>query len=115
MMPHCEHSSCTHCLKHYLGLKVENITCSFCGKIENINECELEYFPKNITLNKKLREKVVFQFSKKEEERDTEESANSHVDRNYCDLHKMELEIVCLTDRTRICPHCALFSSHREH
>ena len=75
---------------------------------------DLEYFPKNIILNKKLKEKVAFQFSKKEEGGgDTEESLGAVKERNYCDVHKMELEIVCLTDRTRICSHCALFSSHR--
>jgi hypothetical protein len=25
------------------------------------------------------------------------------------------MDIVCITDKHRICPHCALFGNHREH
>ena len=32
-----------------------------------------------------------------------------------CTLHNKELEIICLTDRERLCPHCALFGKHKNH
>lgn len=32
-----------------------------------------------------------------------------------CPLHKAPLDIVCISDKQRICPHCALFGNHREH
>lgn len=32
-----------------------------------------------------------------------------------CSFHGKELELICLTDRTRLCAHCALFGSHKDH
>ncbi len=32
-----------------------------------------------------------------------------------CELHKKPLDIICTTDRKRICPHCAIFGNHKDH
>jgi predicted nuclease with TOPRIM domain len=32
-----------------------------------------------------------------------------------CDIHKKELEIICITDRIKLCLHCALFGKHKDH
>lgn len=118
MMPHCQHNSCTPCLKQLLiSGSCPSITCSICGIIQTNTQLQLENFPKNIALIKLLKDKCSLQPTYKEEEPcDTEESNGSAPSPiNYCLIHKKELEIVCLTDNVRICAHCALFSSHRTH
>ena len=48
--------------------------------------------------------------------RDTEDDSGSGlVEKNFCEVHKKEMEIICLSDRVRVCPHCALFGPHRDH
>ena len=32
-----------------------------------------------------------------------------------CPKHKVICDIVCISDKQRICPHCALFGPHRDH
>lgn len=32
-----------------------------------------------------------------------------------CATHDKPLEIICLTDLKRICPHCAIFGNHKDH
>jgi hypothetical protein len=57
MMPYCEHSACTPCLKKIIVDKTaSNIKCHHCGHEENLQEADLEYFPKNISLSKILKE-----------------------------------------------------------
>ena len=36
---------------------------------------------------------------------------NTTFDR--CPIHRAPLDIVCISDKQRICPHCALFGNHR--
>jgi DNA-directed RNA polymerase subunit RPC12/RpoP len=58
MMPYCEHSACTSCLKQFVSRdKTHVIVCQHCGHEEKITEIDLEYFPKNICLTKMLKEK----------------------------------------------------------
>jgi hypothetical protein len=57
MMPYCEHSSCTPCLREFLRRKELSIVCQHCGHEESVAEANLEYFPKNISLSKQLRER----------------------------------------------------------
>lgn len=40
---------------------------------------------------------------------------NEKGNEEMCELHKVTLDIVCISDRQRICPHCALFGNHRDH
>jgi hypothetical protein len=30
-------------------------------------------------------------------------------------MHKVVMDIICISDKQRICPHCALFGNHRDH
>lgn len=116
MMPHCAHSICTYCLKQLLSSQVPTFECQICRQQEVLQGVELENFPKNISLNKVLKEKTCLLNPIKEDSPDTEESTGpSGMEPSFCDLHKKEMEIVCLTDYVKICPHCALFSTHREH
>ena len=32
-----------------------------------------------------------------------------------CEVHKKKLEVICVDDRSKLCPHCALFGGHRTH
>lgn len=32
-----------------------------------------------------------------------------------CPEHKVGMDIVCVTDKQKICPHCALFGKHKDH
>jgi hypothetical protein len=77
MMPHCQHSSCTCCLKHLISSKIQTVDCQLCGQQEALQEVELEYFPKNISLNKLLKERSSLLNPKKEDTPDTEESMGS--------------------------------------
>ena len=59
MMPYCEHSACTACLKQFISKqKSQVIVCQHCGHEEKVAEVDLEYFPKNICLTKMLKEKA---------------------------------------------------------
>lgn len=40
--------------------------------------------------------------------------SDSHQE-ELCPKHKVVLDIVCISDKQRICPHCALFGPHRDH
>ena len=58
MMPSCEHSACSLCLKPLIAApSKEPLVCRHCGHQENIQEADLEYFPKNISLTKVLKER----------------------------------------------------------
>lgn len=39
----------------------------------------------------------------------------SQTERDFCEEHKKDLEIICINDRVKLCPHCALFGSHKDH
>lgn len=57
MMPYCEHSACTLCIKKIINNKTTDILqCQHCGHEENLQEVDLEYFPKNIALTKIIKE-----------------------------------------------------------
>lgn len=32
-----------------------------------------------------------------------------------CEVHKKPLDIICATEKKRICPHCAIFGNHKGH
>jgi hypothetical protein len=53
------------------------VDCQLCGQQEALQEVELEYFPKNISLNKLLKERSSLLNPKKEDTPDTEESMGS--------------------------------------
>ncbi len=56
MMPSCEHNACSTCLKKLIQDKTTFIIkCEHCGSQENLQEIDLEYFPKNISLTKALK------------------------------------------------------------
>ena len=40
---------------------------------------------------------------------------NDYSYEELCPKHKVILDIVCISDKQRICPHCALFGPHRDH
>lgn len=59
MMPYCEHSACSPCLKQALIKdRLATIRCLHCGHEERIADVDIEYFPKNSTLAKLLKEKT---------------------------------------------------------
>lgn len=64
-----------------------------------------------MSLAKLLREKSATMSSINQEE----SSQESSTERQICQAHRKELEIICLTDRQMVCPHCALFGSHKDH
>lgn len=57
MMPHCEHSACTPCLRTLLNTNAPTILCQHCGHSENLEQTDLEYFPKNISLQKIIKDR----------------------------------------------------------
>jgi hypothetical protein len=117
MMPACEHSACTACLRQLLGKgKAKEITCCHCGHQETLSGVDLEYFPKNIALTKLLRERSSTpKPSLTRLDSGDGRSTGSQSESDLCSLHGKELELVCLTDRVRLCAHCALFGSHKDH
>lgn len=42
-------------------------------------------------------------------------SPSGNIADDLCPLHRAPLDIVCISDKQRICPHCALFGNHTEH
>lgn len=34
---------------------------------------------------------------------------------DVCPIHRVVLDIICISDKQKICPHCALFGAHRDH
>lgn len=34
---------------------------------------------------------------------------------DLCSTHKVIMDIICISDKQKICPHCALFGDHRDH
>jgi hypothetical protein len=34
---------------------------------------------------------------------------------DICPEHNVVMDIICLTEKKKICPHCALFGSHKHH
>ena len=36
-------------------------------------------------------------------------------ERELCPLHKRQKQLVCITDKQKICSHCALFGNHQYH
>lgn len=32
-----------------------------------------------------------------------------------CSKHKVLMDIICISDKQKICPHCALFGEHKDH
>jgi len=67
MMPSCEHSSCTPCLKQLLTASKDHLICRHCGHQESLHEADLEYFPKNISLTKVLKERELSTISQVEQ------------------------------------------------
>jgi hypothetical protein len=58
-MPACGHNACTTCLRQLLGKgQAKELTCRHCGHRETLAGVDLEYFPKNIGLIKRLRERT---------------------------------------------------------
>lgn len=33
----------------------------------------------------------------------------------FCEVHQVLKDIICITEKIKICPHCALFGSHKHH
>ena len=47
--------------------------------------------------------------------KDSENSVTEEPKIEVCKIHNKELEIICITDKEKLCPHCALFGTHKDH
>ena len=123
-LPTCEHNICEPCSKEIIDSRQEMIICGFCSAL--VRKEEIRLFPLNTAVLLVLSEKpitVTEQPVMNEEENQLMADlmvspAPSQLDQyqeELCPKHKVILDIVCISDKQRICPHCALFGPHRDH
>lgn len=123
-LPSCAHSICETCLREIIDTKQEIIICGFCSAI--LKKAEIRIFALNTALLMTLSEtpsshshQVVPQ---EEENQLLAEASPLTASPNFegneeelCPVHKVGMDIVCVTDKQKICPHCALFGKHKDH
>lgn len=123
-LPSCPHSICETCLREIIDTKQEIIICGFCSAL--LKKAEIRIFPLNTALLMTLSEtpsSPLHQAAHLEEENQllveaSPLTASANMEENeeeLCPLHKASMDIVCVTDKQKICPHCALFGKHKDH
>ena len=62
-------------------------------------------------------EKQIAETSEKigKQETPTPKEEETAAEEELCSEHQRKVEIICITDRSRICSNCALFGAHKGH
>ncbi|KAM3134266.1 hypothetical protein pb186bvf_013551 [Paramecium bursaria] len=121
MLPDCGHTICQQCIEEMLGHGSE-----FCCPEDGIhakNRSKIGDFPRNCQLLKMvLKQRLSYapqvsnQISRQSTRNDDDLEYRVQLNnQELCSEHLEKLEIVCLTDKVRICTRCALFGLHRHH
>lgn len=102
LLAECGHTICTVCLTALLQYSSDNqgFECPEDGIVCGINKKSSDDFPKNLSLLRIL-----------EKQQPVPKAEN----KNICEVHKKNLEIVCVDCKKRLCSKCALFDGHRSH
>ncbi|CAK60950.1 unnamed protein product (macronuclear) [Paramecium tetraurelia] len=112
MLPDCGHTICQKCIKQMLMSADGQQICCPEDNILAKGKTHITEFPKNCQLLKmvvKQRPSI----DHPEYQLHLNNLAQEKIE--LCGEHLEKLEIVCLTDKIRICTKCALFGNHRHH
>ncbi|CAD8082256.1 unnamed protein product [Paramecium primaurelia] len=112
MLPDCGHTICQKCIKQMLMSADGQQICCPEDNILAKGKTHITEFPKNCQLLKmvvKQRPSI----DHPEYQLHLNNLAQEKIE--LCAEHLEKLEIVCLTDKIRICTKCALFGNHRHH
>jgi len=92
MVPICGHTFCQVCIKNMINNKALEFQCPIDKRTMKLSHVSLDLFPKNYALS----------------------SISEEIPKERCQTHDKELELICITDRKRICYKCALVD-HKDH
>ncbi|CAD8083490.1 unnamed protein product [Paramecium primaurelia] len=112
MLPDCGHTICQKCIQQMLMSADGQQICCPEDNILAKGKTHITEFPKNCQLLKmvvKQRPSI----EQPEYQLHLNNLAQEKIE--LCTEHLEKLEIVCLTDKIRICTKCALFGNHRHH
>ncbi|CAD8169477.1 unnamed protein product [Paramecium pentaurelia] len=112
MLPDCGHTICQQCIQSMLSnADGQQISCPEDNILAKGKTNILE-FPKNCQLLK-----MILKQRPSIEQPEYQLNLNNFAKEQFelCGEHLEKLEIVCLTDKIRICTKCALFGNHRHH
>lgn len=123
-LPSCPHSICETCLREIIDIKQEIIICGFCSAL--LKKAEIKIFPLNTTLlmtlsetpSTPLTQAAIFEEENQLLVEPSPLTASASMEENeeeLCPVHKVCMDIVCVSDKQKICPHCALFGKHKDH
>ncbi|CAK58033.1 unnamed protein product (macronuclear) [Paramecium tetraurelia] len=112
MLPDCGHTICQQCIQFMLSNSDgQQISCPE-DNILARGKLNISEFPKNCQLLK-----MILKQRSSIEQPEYQLNLNNFAKERFelCAEHLEKLEIVCLTDKIRICTKCALFGNHRHH
>jgi hypothetical protein len=121
-LPCCEHSICEPCLREIVDSRQDMIMCGLCSAI--VRREEIRMFPLDTTILLAISSDmpVLEQPVLNEEETQfmgdlllSSQIMGEGSQDDLCPKHRVVMDIVCISDKQRICPHCALFGPHRDH
>ncbi|CAD8190676.1 unnamed protein product [Paramecium pentaurelia] len=112
MLPDCGHTICQQCIQYMLSnADGQQISCPE-DNILAKGKTNISEFPKNCQLMKMIVKQRP-SIEQPEYQLHLNNLAQERIE--LCAEHLEKLEIVCLTDKIRICTKCALFGIHRHH
>ncbi|CAD8113468.1 unnamed protein product [Paramecium sonneborni] len=112
MLPDCGHTICQKCIQYMLSnADGQQISCPE-DNILAKGKTNISEFPKNCQLMKMIVKQRP-SIEQPEYQLHLNNLAQERIE--LCPEHLEKLEIVCLTDKIRICTKCALFGNHRHH
>ncbi|CAD8082905.1 unnamed protein product [Paramecium primaurelia] len=112
MLPDCGHTICQQCIQSMLSnADGQQISCPE-DNILAKGKTNISEFPKNCQLMKMILKQRP-SIEQPEYQLNLNNFAKEQIE--LCGEHLEKLEIVCLTDKIRICTKCALFGNHRHH
>ncbi|CAD8115841.1 unnamed protein product [Paramecium sonneborni] len=112
MLPDCGHTICQKCIEQMLMSADGQQICCPEDNILARGKTHITEFPKNCQLLKMVVKQRP-SLEQPEYQLHLNNLAQEKID--LCGEHLEKLEIVCLTDKIRICTKCALFGNHRHH
>ncbi|CAK83872.1 unnamed protein product (macronuclear) [Paramecium tetraurelia] len=120
MLPDCGHTICQKCIQYMLSnVDGQQISCPEDKYLFYSNpsilakgKTHISEFPKNCQLLKMIVKQRP-SIEQPEYQLHLNNLAQERIE--LCAEHLEKLEIVCLTDKIRICTKCALFGNHRHH
>lgn len=94
IIPFCGHSLCLKCLKKILNENAETCKCPLCNTGFPQPSTEIGAFPKNYAIL---------------------DLVDTKVPREFCPIHKSQLELICMDCKCKICNKCVFKGVHRDH